>query len=194
MSAAFGKQALLLIDVQQGFTDPCWGKRNNPEVENNIRQLLDAFRAAVAPVIHVQHISTEATSPLRPGQPGVEFIEGLGPKFREKIFQKRVNSAFIGTYLEEFLRMEDIRTLIMVGFTSDHCVSTTARMGANLGFNVSVVSDATVAFERQGANEIFPPDLVHDVSLASLKNEFASIVTSNKIIEAIEKSPLHSFH
>ena len=61
--------ALLLIDVQRGFYDPSWGKRNNPTAENNIKLILDAFRAAALPVIHIQHLSKQVNSPLRSNGP-----------------------------------------------------------------------------------------------------------------------------
>jgi hypothetical protein len=59
-------------------------------------------------------------------------------------------------------------------------------MAANLGFMAFVVSDATVAFERQGTKSVFPPDLVHEVSLASLQGEFATIVTTGEIVARLE--------
>lgn len=173
--------ALVLIDVQEGFNDPFWGKRNNPQAEQKITRLLDLFRKASLPVIHVQHLSTNENSPLRPGQPGVELMAPMAPLGTERIFQKRVNSAFIGTDLDKHLRSENIGILVMVGFTSDHCVSTSARMAANLGFSVVVVSDATVTFDRQGVHATYPADLVHDISLASLNGEFATVMTSNEV-------------
>jgi nicotinamidase-related amidase len=178
--------ALVLVDVQRGFQDLCWGPRNNPKAEEKIRQLLSVFRETSRPIIHVHHLSTEVNSPLRPGQIGVEPIEGGEPHFRERIFRKRVNSAFIGTGLEDYLRSVGIETLTMVGFTTDHCVSTSARMAANLGFRVAVAADATVAFARQGSKGLIDPDLVHEVSLASLRGEFAFIATSNEIITSLE--------
>lgn len=174
--------ALVLVDVQQGFTDPHWGNRNNPTAEQKIKELLNLFRKASLPVIHVQHLSAEENSPLCPGQPGVELMAPMAPQGMERIFQKRVNSAFIGTDLEKHLRSEDIRSLVMVGFTSDHCVSTSARMAANLGFSVGIVSDATVAFDRQGVHSTYPANLVHDVSLASLNGEFATIMTTEEVV------------
>jgi nicotinamidase-related amidase len=128
-----GNGALLLIDVQRGFHDPSWGQRNNLDAEKNINALLDIFRKRKMSVIHVQHISKDPSSPLRPDQPGVEFMEGIEPQRGEKVFKKDVNSAFIGTDLEEELKKDGLTNLFFIGFTSDHCVSTSARMAADLG-------------------------------------------------------------
>ena len=184
------KSALVLIDVQRGFHDPCWGPRNNPEAEERVSQLLSTFRESAWPVIHVHHLSTEVSSPLRPGQVGVEPMEGCEPRLGERIFQKCVNAAFIGTDLEAYLRAEGTKILIMTGFTTDHCVSTSARMAANLGFRVVVVADATVAFARQGNGGLINPDLVHEVSLASLRGEFAVIASAAEVTALLKSGNL----
>ena len=169
MKQSKNNTALLLIDVQKGFQDPIWGKRNNFMAEANIQLLLQCFREFSASIVHIQHLSMEPKSPLRPSQFGVEFMDGFQPKRDERVFQKMVHSAFIGTELEKHLRDQKIQFLTMVGFTSDHCVSTSARMAADLGFDVTVVSDATVAFQRVSiTGKIFYPNLVHEVSMASL--------------------------
>ena len=89
--------ALLLIDVQQGMDEPRSGARNNPDAEQQIGALLAAWRQAQWPVIHVQHMSREPGSPLRAGAPGNAFKPEAMPRAREPVFQKTVNSAFIGT-------------------------------------------------------------------------------------------------
>lgn len=177
------KPALILVDVQKGLLDPYWGNRNNLQAEDNIASLLSAFRQAERPIFHVQHLSQSPLSPLRPDQVGVEFMDFIKPRSNEPIFQKNVNSAFIGTKLEETLRNNKITSLIMAGVSTDHCVSTSVRMAANLGFDVTVVADATFTFDRKGLNgKIYSAAEVHDITLASLQDEFAKITNTHDII------------
>ncbi len=178
--------ALLVIDVQEGFDDPSWGPRNNPDAEQNIAKLLAAWRAAGRPVFHAQHMSTEPGSTLRPGQRGNTIKAAAAPLLGEPVIQKRVNSCFIGTGLEEQLRQAGISSLVLVGITTNHCVSTTARMAGNLGFEVVVVSDATATFDRRGPDGTFyPASLMHAVGLAELHQEFAAILSTASILASL---------
>ena len=178
--------ALLLVDVQRGMDDPRWGKRNNPDAERNIAALLAAWRQRDRPVIHVQHMSVEPDSPLRPERPGNAFKPEAAPQPGEPVFQKTVSSAFIGTELESHLRSRRIDTVVIAGITTDHCVSTTARMAANLGFATIVVSDGTATFERTGPDgEHHTADEMHRFALASLHGEFATIRRTEEVLTEI---------
>jgi nicotinamidase-related amidase len=175
--------ALLVIDVQQGLDDPRWGERNNPGAERNIAALLAAWRRAHRPVIHVQHMSRDPRSPLRPGQPGNAFKSEAVPRSGEAIFPKSANSAFVGTPLEAHLRTHRIDTLVLVGLTTDHCVSATARTASDLGFTVIVVSDGTATFDRAGPDGgHHGAEQVHRISLASLHGEFASVRRTSEVL------------
>jgi nicotinamidase-related amidase len=178
--------ALVLIDVQQGFDDPRWGARNNPDAERNIAALLAAWRGSRRPVIHVQHMSRVPGSPLRPDQPGNALRPEAAPLPGEPVFQKTVNSAFIGTGLEAHLRAAGIDTLVLAGLTTDHCVSTTARMAGNLGFTTIVVSDATATFERTGPDGAhYDAEQMHRAALASLHGEFATVQPTDDVLGEI---------
>lgn len=175
--------ALIIIDVQRGFDEPGLGRRNNPEAEANIAKLLSAWRNASRPIYHVQHLSREPNSPLRPDQPGVEIKPEVAPAAGEPLIQKHVNSAFIGTDLEQQLRDAGIDSVVIVGLTTNHCVSTTARMAGNLGFTTYVVDDATATFDRVGHDGVeYSADQVHRLSLANLHGEFATIVHTSELI------------
>lgn len=175
--------ALLLIDLQIGFDDPSWGKRNNPMAEENAAALLSYWREMAWPVIHVQHCSIEPGSTLAPGHPGWEFKAATKPLDGEKHVKKSVNSAFIGTQLEEYLRSLGISSLVIAGLTTDHCVSTTTRMAGNLGFEVRLVSDATATFDRRGHDGAYhSADEIHNIHLASLHAEFCVVRSTSEIL------------
>ena len=178
--------ALLLIDVQKGLDDPGLGRRNNPDAEQRMAELLTAWRRRGWPGIHGRHDSTEPGSPLRPELPGNAIKDEVRPLAGEVEFTKTVNSAFIGTGLESWLRENGISSLVVVGLTTDHCVSTTVRMAANLGFDVVLPGDATAAFERTGPDGAsYAAQAVHDINLASLDGEFCRVVNTSALLAGL---------
>ena len=177
------KTPLIVIDVQKGFDEPCWGHRNNPQVEENISKLIASWRLNSRPIIHVHHSSLEKDSPLREDHPGFEAKECAKPEEGEKVFKKNVNSAFIGTGLEDYLNKLAFKTLVIVGLTTDHCVSTSVRMAGNLGYNVYLVSDASATFSKTGIDGIvYSAEHIHAVHLASLNNEFCQVFDTKTIL------------
>ena len=180
------KTALLVIDVQKGLDDPSLGKRNNPEAESNIALLLSEWRKHERPIIHIRHCSIEPNSPLRPELPGNEFKEEAQPLPEEKQFSKSVNSAFIGTGLEKYLQEHDIAFLVIVGLTTDHCVSSSTRMAADLGFKVTLISDATAAHAREGHDGVlYSADDIHKINLVSLDGEFCVVRSTEEVLKEI---------
>ena len=178
--------ALLVIDMQRGFDDPRWGARNNPGAEENVASLLAAWRRTGRSVIHFRHDSALPNSPLNPGQPGNAIKPEAAPREGEPVHPKTVNSAFIGTGLEAALRSAGIDTLVLVGLTSNHCVSTTARMAGNLGFDTYVVADATAAFARPTVDgRMRPAEEVHAAALSDLHGEFATVIATTELLAAL---------
>jgi len=164
--------ALIMIDVQQGLDNTDYfGERNNPDAEDRMAALLSAWRVHNLPIIHIQHHSTEPNSPLRPEHPGVAFKPQGTPQGDEPILTKNVNSAFIGTDLEQRLKNANIDTLVMCGLTTEHCVSTSVRMAANFGFKVYLPADATASNDATGYNgKQFTAQDVYEVALADRKS------------------------
>jgi len=181
-----GAVALLVIDVQKGLALPRLGERNNPQAEANMASLLATWRVRRQPVIHVRHCSTEADSPLRPELPGNAFKSEVLPLAGEAVFEKSVNSAFVGTGLEPHLRQAGIKQLVIVGLTTDHCVSASTRSASDLGFDVTLISDATAAFERVGYDgRHYSGDEIHRVNLVSLDGEFCRVRSTAEILDKL---------
>ena len=183
------RPALILIDIQKGFENiEYWGaQRNNPDAEENAGKLLRLWRENNLPIFHIKHCSSNRASPLNETNEGNEFNDLVKPISNEPVIKKNVNSAFIGTDLQEKLINLKITKLVIVGLTADHCVSTTTRMAGNLGFDTYLVSDATAAFNKKGVDgQNFSAELIHETSLASLNEEFATVVTTEFLKQNLE--------
>jgi len=181
--------ALILIDIQKGFDDIAYwgGERNNPDAEVNCRKLLDYWRARHMPLFHIQHCSVNPISRLAPNNPGNAIKDIVAPLADEPVIKKSVNSSFIGTDLKERLDAQKIDTVVIVGLTTDHCVSTTTRMAGNYGYKTYLIADATATFSKKGINEEhYSAETMHLTALAQLKNEFATILTTEGILNLLK--------
>ncbi len=175
------RPALILVDIQTGFDDiDYWGgQRNNYGAEENAADLLGCWRKNELPLFHIKHCSSNPASLLHETNAGNAFKDLVKPISGEQVITKNVNSAFIGTNLQQQLGQAKITKLIIVGLTTDHCISTTARMAGNFGFDTFVVSDATATFNKKGlAGQNYPAEWMHETALASLQEEFATVVTT----------------
>ena len=188
--------ALLLIDIQEGLDESeFWGgSRNNPEAEQNCHKILQYFRSEKLPLYHIQHSSVNPESPLYPGKAGQKIKDIVHPDEGEWIIQKNTNSAFVNTELSELLHSENIKTLIIVGLTTDHCVSATVRSAADLGYNTVLISDATATYAKTGIDGTFyEAGLVHSIALASLKDEFAEIIDTKSLLQILKNKGTAAF-
>lgn len=188
MSLITKNAALILIDLQKGWNnhDHWGGNRNNPDAEKVALELLNTWREKGLPIIHVIHGSKDPNSVLHPSKPGFDMLNEFKPFENEPLLVKNVNSAFIGTDLQERLEKEKIETLVIAGLTTNHCVSTTTRMAGNFGFEVFLVANATATFDRKGLNgEVFSAELIHQTALASLNEEFATVLDKAALFEIL---------
>ncbi|MEN8788965.1 MAG: cysteine hydrolase family protein [Flavobacteriaceae bacterium] len=188
--------ALLLIDIQEGLNQSeYWGgTRNNPAAESNCRQILDYFRSKNWPLFHIQHCSTNPESPLFPGKPGQHIKNEVAPAKGETVMTKSTNSAFVGTALNEALKSQGITGVVVVGLTTDHCVSATVRSAADLGYKTTLISDATATYSKTGVDgSYYEAQLVHGISLASLQGEFALILSTDALLNKLDSSGMSEF-
>ena len=182
------RAVLLPIDVQQAFDHAPFdrARRSNPDMEANGRRLLAAWRARGAPLLHVRHDSIHAGSPLHPSHAGHAFRPGFEPQPGEPVVGKSVNAAFLGTDLDLRLRRLGIDTVVLFGLTTDMCVSTTARVGANLGYRVLVAGDACACFPApDGTGGRVDAETIQRAHLATLRAEFADVLDTAELLARI---------
>ena len=188
MSLRSQKPILICIDLQQAFQDEAYwgGNRNNQNAEEISSQIIAKWREINEQIIHVRHSSTNANSKLHKDSKGFQFHPSCLPIEGEIVLTKSVNSCFIGTPLKQLLDERNCSTVVIIGLTTDHCVSTTVRMAANNGYNVLLISDATATFDKVGVmDSLYDSELIHQISLASLKDEFATILSSDQLFEML---------
>jgi nicotinamidase-related amidase len=185
----FAQTVLLPVDMQKAFDGPSWPRRWNGAVDRNGHAILGAWRSRGLPIIHVKHDSIEPGSTLALGQPGNAFRPGFEPHDGEPVVSKSVNSAFIGTDLDLRLKRLGIRKVVVFGITTDMCVSTTVRTGANLGYEMILVEDACDCFDLpDGTGGTIPAHISHKAHVATLRFEFAKVVKTREIVELLTAS------
>lgn len=179
--------ALLVIDVQKAIDDPRWreyGDRNHPQAERNIARLLAAWRTLRLPVYHVRHDSRFPDSTYRPGQQGNDFKPEAAPIAGETVIAKLVNSAFIGTGLEQRLRDAGHTSLFIAGVITNNSVEATVRMAGNLGFDTYLIEDACFTFARLDGR-LWSAAEVHALSVANMSGEYCTVLTTEQALESV---------
>ena len=182
------RTASIVVDVQRAFDqwEAAGKRRNNPGAVARIAELLAAFRSRKAPIFHIRHQGTRPGSSFLPDGPGYPVKDEAREWPGEPVIVKRVNSAFIGTDLENRLRAAGIKTLVICGATTNHCVETTTRMAGNLGFDACLVRDATWTFDRVGPDgDAHSAEEIHAMTLSNLNGEFARIVSASEVVAVL---------
>ncbi len=191
--------ALLVIDAQVGVDDLAhWGgptgRRNNPDAEKHLQQLLEQWRAAGGPVAFTLHDSWEAASPLKLSLPSGAPKPGLEPLPGEITVIKHVDGGFFGTDLEIQLRRRGVQRLVVAGFFTNFCVETTVRTAGNIGFDTYLCHDACSTSNRIGLDGVdHDPEVVHDLSIATLHGEFCTALSTEDTLDLLtrDRADLH---
>ncbi len=168
-------EALLVIDMQMIMQQRIDAGRDtvNADAATQIRTLADAFRRAGRPVIHIRHQEADPSSVLHYSGPGYPPMPKTDAREEEAVFIKRTSSAFASTGLEVHLRNAGITDPFTTGAVAGFCVNSTVRAGADLGFRMTVVRDATIGFDLPEAG--LSAQMIFDVTVAHLEADFATI-------------------
>jgi nicotinamidase-related amidase len=158
--------ALVVIDVQESFRQrPLWQAVNNPGIVTAVQRLVDAARAAGDLVVWVLHAEYGSGGVFDPAGGHVRLIDGLSPIEGEPTLIKTAHNAFTTTNLQQRLTEAGIRNLVVCGIRTEQCVETTARLGFDLGYDVTFVTDATATFptpHRDAPDDLTVAELLAD--------------------------------
>jgi nicotinamidase-related amidase len=186
LRAGIAADAVLLpVDMQKGF-DASGRPALSSRPDAPALRLLEAWRRSGRAVIHVRRDSVEPGSVFAPGRLGNALRDGFSPRPGEPLVTKSVNAAFIGTDLDLRLRRLGATAIVVFGLTTDMCVSTTVRVGANMGYRLIVAADACAAFDQPGLDgAIIAAATAHATHLATLANEFGEVARVEDLIAAL---------
>ncbi|GGQ55525.1 cysteine hydrolase family protein [Couchioplanes azureus] len=139
--------ALIIIDVQESFrARPLWRAVDNPQIADRVGRLAAAARAAGDLVVWVLHAEPGSGDVFDPASGHVRVLAELAPRAGEPVITKTSHNAFTTTNLQQLLTARGVRRLTVCGIRTEQCVETTARVGADLGYAVTFVTDATATF------------------------------------------------
>src|SRR5690606_21408615 len=144
MSATAIRSALIVIDVQESFRyAPYWREDDLPAFRAALLRLDAGCRARGVPVVHVFHVGQ--AGPFAEDSGLIRAFDWL-PGKPAAVFHKHTHNAFTDTGLDLWLRRRGIGRLIISGIRTEQCCETTARVGADIGYQVDFVTAATLTF------------------------------------------------
>jgi nicotinamidase-related amidase len=173
--------ALLVIDIQDSFKiDPAWwARRNNPGFEQNVAELIGAFREASLPIFFILH--NDSDPGFRPGDPEVRLMDFLDRRESEPVVVKNTRNAFTSTDLQQRLDTIGVRRVVVCGMTTEQCCETTTRVAADLGYDVDFVTEATATFPIGTLST----EAIVERTEAVLRGRFARIVTVTEVTKEL---------
>ena len=169
--------AVVMIDAQMEYVSgrlPLAGIE--PALEVGAR-LLAAARAAGRPVVHVQHRG-KGDGLFGPDSPFFAIAPQVEPAQGEVVVEKVVPNALADGVLDTRLKELGVANIIVAGFMTHLCVSTTARAALDLGYGCTVLAPACATRDLpDGQGGVVPAAEMHRVELAALADRFAMIAT-----------------
>jgi nicotinamidase-related amidase len=178
-------RALLLVDIQLDYFPGGAFPLVEPEAAAAAaRAVLDSFREAGEPVVHIFHVSTgpDATF-FVPDTPGIGIHPLVAPLGDEIVLEKHKPNSFIGTGLQQLLVNRGVTELVIVGMMSSMCIDSTTRAASELGFDVTVVEDACAAPDLTFGDTVVPGATVHASFMAALDGSFATVLSSGEMLK-----------
>ena len=161
------RQAVLVIDVQQGLCSGRYAAFQADEVIARINAVTARARAAGVPVILIQHESDDGV--MNHGSAGWQLAAGLMAQPSDVFLRKTATDSFHRTDLQAILASQGIQHLVICGLQSEFCVDTTTRSAMRLGYPVTLVSDGHSTLDN-GVLTAAQITAHHNLTLANIES------------------------
>ena len=159
----------------------------------NVRRLQEAFRRGECEVIHiriqsltldgrdrsVEHKKLGLHAPEN--STAAAFMPEVAPIDNEIVINKTASGVFVSTNLEYVLRNLCVSKIFVVGVYTNECISSAVRSSSDLGFEVSLVADATAAMTRE----------LHDATLTTTHERYARVLSTTDVLAEISDARQH---
>jgi nicotinamidase-related amidase len=178
--AKLADAALVRIDIQNEYLAGPIAVSNAPPAVAEAARLLELARRQGAPVIHIAHKGRPGGMFDREAARG-QIVAALTPKAGEPIVEKSLPNAFANTDLQSLLSAIGRKELVLAGFMTHMCVSSTARAALDLGYRVTIDTGACATRDLpDGRGGVIPAATLHDVALIELSDRFAILAKSSE--------------
>jgi nicotinamidase-related amidase len=180
------KTALIVIDVQNDyFPNGRWELHQMHAAADNVGTLLQHFRQAGAPVIHIRHEFTSDDAPFfAPGSEGAAIHPKAAPLAGEPVLLKHYINSFRETPLQEILQREGVGHVVICGAMSHMCVDACTRASNDFGYRVTVVHDACASRPLSFNGVEVPAEHAHAAFMAALGFAYAEMKSTAQFVAA----------
>ncbi|UPK32937.1 cysteine hydrolase [Bradyrhizobium sp. 186] len=176
-----GESCLVLIDIQNEYRT---GPLALPDAETAIAaaaRLLARARQSGAAIIHVAHKGRAGGLFDREAERGA-IVASLAPLATETVIEKALPNAFAGTDLQARIATTGRKDIVLAGFMTHMCVSSTARAALDLGLRTTIAADACATRDLpDGRGGALAAKTIHEVALAELSDRFAIIARGDAL-------------
>ena len=142
------KEALLVIDVQNGMFQEGNVVYKGDVLLKNLKGLIGRARSSMTPIFYIQH-NASAGHPLEYGTKDWEIHPEIIPNDQDIIIQKTTPDSFFNTTLDDEMKKQGIEHLILAGIQTEVCVDTTCRRAFSMGYKVTLVSDTHSTWDSE---------------------------------------------
>jgi len=181
----FADAALIVIDIQAFYFPEGMVPLVGPEAAaSQAAKVIEAFRTAGRPVIHVQHLPKDVVTPDPIGiDAQYRIYPEVLPKNGEVVIGKHHANSFRDTDLLATLRELGVKKLVVTGMQTHMCVEAAVRAAADFGFEVIVVHDACATRDLEFNGATVPAAQVHTAALAAMNGSYAKVVSAAELFE-----------